>query len=53
MMNATANAATASQKLLTHALAAEALSDRVRVNTVCIHVGVAPLNGSKNQFVLG
>jgi NAD(P)-dependent dehydrogenase (short-subunit alcohol dehydrogenase family) len=35
---------------LTHAFASETASDKVRVNTVCIHFGVAPLGGNKNQF---
>lgn len=35
---------------LTLALAAETAQDAVRVNTICIHFGVAPLGGSKNQF---
>lgn len=32
------------------ALAGETANDAVRVNTVCIHFGVAPVGGSKNQF---
>lgn len=35
---------------LTFALAAETANDPVRVNTVCIHFGVAPPGGTKNQF---
>jgi NAD(P)-dependent dehydrogenase (short-subunit alcohol dehydrogenase family) len=35
---------------LTHALASETANDKVRVNTVCIHFGVAPVGGNKNQF---
>lgn len=35
---------------LTLALAAETAGDEVRVNTICIHFGVAPLGGDKNQF---
>lgn len=35
---------------LTLALAAETAADKVRVNTICIHFGVAPVGGSKNQF---
>jgi NAD(P)-dependent dehydrogenase (short-subunit alcohol dehydrogenase family) len=37
---------------LTLALAAETAGDKVRVNTVCIHFGVAPVGGDKNQFGL-
>lgn len=33
---------------LTLALAAETAADRVRVNTVCIHMSVAPIGGDKN-----
>lgn len=32
------------------ALTTETASDKVRVNTLCIHFGVAPVGGSKNQF---
>ena len=32
------------------ALAAETGADAVRVNTICIHFGVAPVGGDKNQF---
>jgi NAD(P)-dependent dehydrogenase (short-subunit alcohol dehydrogenase family) len=35
---------------LTLALAAETANDKVRLNTVCIHFGVAPPGGDKNQF---
>jgi len=35
---------------LTHAFASETANDKVRVNTVCIHFGVAPLGGNRNQF---
>jgi NAD(P)-dependent dehydrogenase (short-subunit alcohol dehydrogenase family) len=35
---------------LTLALAAETAKDKVRLNTVCIHFGVAPVGGDKNQF---
>lgn len=35
---------------LTHGLAAETKSDKVRVNTICIHFGVAPVGGKKNQL---
>jgi NAD(P)-dependent dehydrogenase (short-subunit alcohol dehydrogenase family) len=35
---------------LTFALAAETAQDKVRLNTVCIHFGVAPVGGDKNQF---
>jgi NAD(P)-dependent dehydrogenase (short-subunit alcohol dehydrogenase family) len=35
---------------LTLALAAETANDKVRLNTVCIHFGVAPVGGDKNQF---
>jgi NAD(P)-dependent dehydrogenase (short-subunit alcohol dehydrogenase family) len=35
---------------LSHALAAETATDEVRVNTICIHFGVAPVGGEKNQF---
>lgn len=35
---------------LTHALAAETAGDPVRVNTICIHFGVARVGGEKNQF---
>lgn len=41
--NATLNA-------LTYAFAAETRGDAVRVNTICIHFGVAPVGGEKNQF---
>lgn len=35
---------------LTYALAAETHNNKVRVNTICIHFGVAPVGGSQNQF---
>lgn len=35
---------------LTYALAAETSNNKVRVNTICIHFGVAPVGGSQNQF---
>lgn len=38
---------------LNHALAAETAGDKVRVNTICIHFGVAPVGGDKNQFGMG
>jgi NAD(P)-dependent dehydrogenase (short-subunit alcohol dehydrogenase family) len=31
-------------------LASETAGDKVRVNTLCIHVGVAPVGGTKNQL---
>jgi len=31
-------------------LAAETKDDKVRVNTICIHTGVAPIGGDKNQM---
>jgi NAD(P)-dependent dehydrogenase (short-subunit alcohol dehydrogenase family) len=37
---------------LTLALAAETANDKVRLNTLCIHFGVAPVGGDKNQFGL-
>jgi NAD(P)-dependent dehydrogenase (short-subunit alcohol dehydrogenase family) len=37
---------------LSLALAAETAQDKVRLNTVCIHFGVAPVGGDKNQFGL-
>ncbi len=37
---------------LTFALASETAKDKVRVNTLCIHFGVAPVGGHKNQFGL-
>jgi NAD(P)-dependent dehydrogenase (short-subunit alcohol dehydrogenase family) len=40
----------ASLNALTYALATETASDKVRVNTICIHFGVAPVGGDKNQF---
>ncbi len=40
----------ASLNALTLALAAETANDKVRVNTICIHFGVAPVGGDKNQF---
>jgi|JI10StandDraft_1071094.scaffolds.fasta_scaffold55022_4 NAD(P)-dependent dehydrogenase (short-subunit alcohol dehydrogenase family) len=36
----------------TYGLAAETARDHVRVNTVCIHFGVAPIGGKQNQFGL-
>lgn len=36
----------------TFGLAAETARDHVRVNTVCIHFGVAPIGGRQNQFGL-
>jgi NAD(P)-dependent dehydrogenase (short-subunit alcohol dehydrogenase family) len=33
-------------------LAAETARDHVRVNTICIHFGVAPIGGRQNQFGL-
>lgn len=35
---------------LTLALATETASDKVRLNTLCIHFGIAPIGGDKNQF---
>jgi NAD(P)-dependent dehydrogenase (short-subunit alcohol dehydrogenase family) len=35
---------------LQNALTTETANDKVRVNTVCIHFGVAPVGGDKNQF---
>lgn len=35
---------------LQHALTAETATDKVRVNTLCIHFSVAPVGGTKNQF---
>lgn len=35
---------------LTLALAAETAEDAVRVNTLCVHFGVAPAGGSRNQL---
>lgn len=35
---------------LTNALITETAQDKVRVNTVCIHFGVAPIGSDKNQF---
>lgn len=35
---------------LTMALATETAKDEVRVNSLCIHFGVAPVGGNKNQF---
>lgn len=35
---------------LTYALASETAGDQVRVNTICIHFGVAPVGGDRNQF---
>ena len=35
---------------LTYALAAETSNNKVRVNTICIHFGVAPVGGTQNQF---
>ncbi|HEY3451558.1 MAG TPA: SDR family oxidoreductase [Myxococcales bacterium] len=35
---------------LTYALAAETAKDRVRVNTLCIHLSIAPAGGNQNQF---
>ncbi len=35
---------------LTHALASETVNNKVRVNTICIHFGVAPVGGNQNQF---
>ena len=32
------------------ALSAETGADKVRVNTLCIHFGVAPIGGDRNQF---
>lgn len=32
------------------ALSGETAGEKVRVNTICIHFGVAPLGGNKNQF---
>ncbi|HEX8699235.1 MAG TPA: SDR family oxidoreductase [Myxococcaceae bacterium] len=40
----------ASLNALTLALATETANDKVRVNTICIHFGVAPVGGDKNQF---
>lgn len=36
----------------TFGLAAETARDLVRVNTICIHFGVAPIGGKQNQFGL-
>lgn len=35
---------------LTLGLASETKSDKVRLNNICIGIGVAPINGEKNQF---
>jgi NAD(P)-dependent dehydrogenase (short-subunit alcohol dehydrogenase family) len=35
---------------LNHALTSETAKDPVRVNTICIHFGIAPIGGNKNQF---
>lgn len=35
---------------LTHGLNAETINDKVRVNTFCIHFGVAPIGGKTNQM---
>jgi NAD(P)-dependent dehydrogenase (short-subunit alcohol dehydrogenase family) len=40
----------ASINALNRALAAETTNDKVRVNTICIHFGVASVGGDKNQF---
>ncbi len=45
-----ASAKNAIVNALTHGLAAEATNDKVRVNTICIHFGVAPVGGKKNQL---
>jgi NAD(P)-dependent dehydrogenase (short-subunit alcohol dehydrogenase family) len=45
-----ASAKNAIVNALTHGLAAETTNDKVRVNTVCIHFGVAPIGGNKNQL---
>jgi NAD(P)-dependent dehydrogenase (short-subunit alcohol dehydrogenase family) len=42
----------ASLNALNLALAAETANDKVRVNTVCIHFGVAAPGGTKNQLGL-
>jgi NAD(P)-dependent dehydrogenase (short-subunit alcohol dehydrogenase family) len=34
----------------TYGLASETAKDPLRVNTICIHFGVAPVGGDKNQF---
>lgn len=35
---------------LTYALAAETANHKVRVNTICIHFGVAPVGGNQNKL---
>jgi NAD(P)-dependent dehydrogenase (short-subunit alcohol dehydrogenase family) len=35
---------------LSYALISETAQSKVRVNTICIHFGVAPIGGNKNQF---
>ena len=45
-----ATAKNAAVNAFTHGLATETANDAVRVNTLCIHVGVAPAGGKKNQL---
>ena len=42
----------ASVNALSHGLASETADSAVRVNTLCIHFGVAPFGGTKNQMGL-
>jgi NAD(P)-dependent dehydrogenase (short-subunit alcohol dehydrogenase family) len=45
-----ATAKNAAVNSFTYGLNAETINDKVRVNTICIHFGVAPVGGSSNQM---
>jgi NAD(P)-dependent dehydrogenase (short-subunit alcohol dehydrogenase family) len=45
-----ATAKNAALNSLTYGLNAETMNDKVRVNTICIHFGVAPVGGNSNQM---
>ncbi len=45
-----ATAKNATVNSFTYGLNAETINDKVRVNTICIHFGVAPVGGNANQM---
>lgn len=45
-----ATAKNAAVNSLTYGLNAETINDKVRVNTICIHFGIAPIGGTTNKM---
>lgn len=45
-----ATAKNAAVNSFTYGLNAETINDKVRVNTICIHFGIAPIGGNTNQM---